>query len=379
MQSTRSFSVDSMRWIALLVATALVTVAFFSMTRGLLLPLVLAAIAGAMAQPLNLWLMSWLGGRKALASTLTLTLILLLVILPMLGVIAVAVAQAESLARGVGVLAGKFSAEDLQGALPSWMPFEGTLADFWPKALSKMGDLIQATAGFFVASLSSMTLGAATFFLHMFIFFYSLFYFLQMRTPVLVRLLRFTGLSPDTQDRLNERIMSISRATIKGTLTIAVIQGAVGGLSFWATGIPGAAFWSVVMMVMAVLPLFGAPAVLFGGAIYLAIKGQYSEAVAIAIWAAVVVSTIDNFLRPILVGRDAKLHDILILISTLGGLGMFGASGMILGPVLAGVFVTIWVTLTENLVNATQPESDSDGATAQSVPTGGTASGRDAQ
>lgn len=360
MQPFRPFSADVLRWIALLVATALISVAFFDMIRGLLVPLALAAITGAMAQPLNLRLTERLGGRRALASTLSLILMLLVVILPMMAIIAVAVGQAETLARGIGALAGKLNAADWSMKVPDWIPFEGNLEEFWPRVLSKLGELIQAAAGFFVASLSSVTLGAAILFLHLFVFFYSLFFFLQMDTPILVHLLRFTGLAPETQQRLNERIMSVSRATIKGTLSIAVIQGALGGLGFWVTGVPGAAFWSVVMMVMAMLPAIGAPAVLLAGALYLAIKGQYMEAVGLAIWATAVVSTIDNFLRPWLVGRDARLHDIVILIATLGGLGMFGAPGMILGPVLAGLFVTVWTTLAETFEDESRPPPKGD-------------------
>ncbi|MFV0515453.1 MAG: AI-2E family transporter [Jhaorihella sp.] len=355
MQPLRPISADVLRWIALLVATALISVVFFDMVHGLLVPLTLAAITAAMAEPLNLWLTGRLRGRRALASTISLALMLLVVILPMMAIIAVAVSQAESLVRGIGALAGKLNAADWSVKLPDWVPFEGDLEEFWPKVLSKLGELIQAAAGFFVSSLSSVTLGAAMLFLHLFVFFYSLFFFLQMDTPILVRLLRFTGLAPETQELLNERIMSVSRATIRGTLTIAVIQGGLGGLGFWLTGVPGAAFWSVVMMVMAMLPAIGAPAVLLGGSLYLAIKGQYMEAVGLAVWATAVVSTIDNFLRPALVGRDARLHDIVILIATLGGLGMFGASGMILGPVLAGLFVTVWTTLAETFGDEAPP------------------------
>lgn len=349
MQSTQPFSADVLRWIALIAATLLISFVVFDMTRGLLEPLVLAAIAGAMAHPLNSRFTDWLGGRRSLASSLSLFLMLLLVILPLLGLIAVAVSQADSLAKGVGHIATRLNETAWQDKVPDWIPFEGRLEELWPRVLNKLGDLLQAMAGFFVTSLSSVTLGAASFFLKMFVFFYSLFFFLQMDTPILVQLLRFTGLSPATQGKLNDRIMSVSRATIKGTLVIAVIQGSLGGMAFWAAGVPGAAFWAVVMMVMAVLPALGAPIILFGGAIYLAARGEHVAAVGVAIWAAAVVSSVDNLLRPVLVGRDARLHDIIILVSTLGGIGMFGASGMILGPVLAGLFVTIWTTLAENI------------------------------
>ncbi|MFC6687512.1 AI-2E family transporter [Jhaorihella thermophila] len=356
MKPAQPFSAESLRWTALLAATVLISVVVFNMTRGLLEPLVLAAITGAMVHPMNARLADRLGGRRSVASGISLVLMLLLVILPLIGLIAVAVSQADSMARGVGQLAIRFNETDWDRMVPDWLPWKGRVEDLWPRVLNKLGDLIQAMAAFFVSSLSSMTLGAATFFLKLFVFFYSLFFFLQMDTPILLQLLRFTGLAPETQETLNDRIMSISRATIKGTLLIAIIQGALGGAAFWAAGVPGSAFWAVVMMVFAVLPALGAPFVLFGGAIYLGAKGDYAAAVGVAVWAAAVVSTIDNLLRPVLVGRDARLHDIIILVSTLGGLAMFGASGMILGPVLAGLFVTIWTTLAESIQSAGEPQ-----------------------
>lgn len=364
MRSSQTVSADALRWFALISATLLISVFFVRMIQGMIEPLLLAAITGAIAQPFERHVSRLLGGRRVLGSVVTLVLMILVIILPLMGLIALAVSQADAFASGVGRLAGRIGATDWPNLVPDWVPFGGDLEALWPRILNKLGDLLQASAAFFVSSLSSMTVGAANFFLKLFVFFYSLFFFLQMDTPITLQLLRFTGLARQTQLQLNERIMSVSRATIQGTLVIAAIQGVLGGLSFWVAGVPGAAFWSVVMIVMAVLPAIGAPAVLFFGAIYLAARGQYLEAVGVAIWAAAVVSTIDNVLRPVLVSRDARLHDIVILVSTLGGLGMFGASGLILGPVLAGLFVTIWTTMAEEIANAgrTAPPGDDGGA-----------------
>lgn len=140
-------------------------------------------------------------------------------------------------------------------------------------------------------------------------------------------------------------MISISRATIKGTLFIGVAQGALGAVGFWATGIEGAAFWGVVMAVLSIIPGLGPLLIIFCGVIWLFAQGEATMAIGLAVWGLAVVGTIDNILRPILVGRDAALHDVLILISTLGGLAVFGAAGLVLGPVLAGLFVTLWDTI----------------------------------
>ncbi len=354
-------SADGLRWLALLVATAAISLGFFHMTAGLLIPLVLAAIAGAIARPMTLWLAAHLGGRMGLASALSLIGLMIVVFVPILGLLTLAVSQASALLAGLEALASQVSDGQLdaniQKPLPKWLPFEGTVEDLLDKVVGSLGTIASSAARFFVTSLSSVTIGAATFFLHMFVFLYALFFFLQMQVPVIAQVLRFSGLSAQTQARLHDRIVSVSRATIKGTLTIAFIQGSMGGLSFAAAGIEGAAFWAVVMMVLAMLPGFGAPFGILCGAVYLGWNGSYGWAAALVGWAGV-VSVIDNLLRPTLVGRDAQLHDLMILISTLGGLAMFGASGLVLGPVLAGLFVTIWQTFADALGEATQETRD---------------------
>lgn len=343
-----SISTDVMRWLALLVATLLISVGFFMMTSGLLIPLALAAIVGAIFRPFNAWLIRMLGGRVALSSAICLLILAGVVFIPLLGLLTLAVSQAAAMLDGLEALASRVETTELDRALPQWLPFEGTLQDVYDKALDSIGTIAREGARFFVTSVSAVTIGAATFFLHFFVFLYALFFFLQMDTPVIVQMLRFSGLRQSTQVLLNERIVSVSRATIKGTFMIALIQGSMGGVSFALAGIDGVAFWAVVMMVLAMLPGFGAPFGVVCGAVYLGINDQYVTAIAMLAWAGV-ISVIDNLLRPTLVGRDAQLHDLIILISTLGGLGMFGASGLVLGPVLAGLFVAIWRTLAETM------------------------------
>ncbi|WP_164659040.1 AI-2E family transporter [Tropicibacter sp. Alg240-R139] len=351
---------ENWRWLALILITLLITSAFFQMTLGFMVPLALAAITGAMAQPMNRKIVAFLGGRRNTGSLITLLSLMFLVIAPLFALIVLAISQASALVNNVSLFANDLSANSTTFTLPSWVPFEVDLEDLRQKITERMGTILQAVARFFVASVGQVTVGAATFFLSLFVYFYSLFFFLQFETPIMVQVLRYTGLRPDTQAKLHERIVSVSRATIKGTLSIAFIQGVLGGVSFWLAGIEGAAFWTVVMMVAAVLPGLGAPVVMFIGAAYLAIDGAYFASVGLALWAALVVSTIDNVLRPILVGRDAKLHDVMILISTLGGLSLFGASGLVLGPVLAGLFVTIWHTLAEAVGNTEVLEGEDD-------------------
>jgi predicted PurR-regulated permease PerM len=134
----------------------------------------------------------------------------------------------------------------------------------------------------------------------------------------------------------------VTRATLKGTLLIGVIQGGLGGLGFFLVGIPGVAFWATIMAVLSIIPAVGAAIVWIPAVLYLLAVGQVGRCVVLLLWCVIIVSNADNVLRPKLVGKDAKMPDLMILVGTLGGLGMFGATGVILGPVLAALFLTIW-------------------------------------
>ena len=141
---------------------------------------------------------------------------------------------------------------------------------------------------------------------------------------------------------LLERLTSVTRATIKGTLVIGIIQGTLAGLGFWAAGIDGSAFWGTIMAVLSIVPGIGSALIWVPAVIYLFITGQTLAATLLLTWCAAVVGTIDNVLRTSLVGKDAKMPDLLILIGTLGGLFLFGPIGFIVGPIVCGLFLTVW-------------------------------------
>jgi predicted PurR-regulated permease PerM len=123
---------------------------------------------------------------------------------------------------------------------------------------------------------------------------------------------------------------------------IGIIQGTLAGIAFWVAGIEGAALWGTIMTVLSVIPGIGSALVWVPAVIILFVMGEYLTSSLLAAWCAAVVGTIDNFLRPVLVGRDAKMPDLLILIGTLGGLFLFGPIGFIVGPIVCGLFLTVW-------------------------------------
>lgn len=350
--SSGAVSKSTIAQASLAVAAVIVSFAFIELARPFLGALALAAICAVLAQPFYRAILSRVGQRQGLASTISVLVGILLVVGPLIGIGYLAVAQASGLMEGSSELLASLSddVEDLKvGAFefPDWMPFREQLANDGPKIFEKAQELLGTIASFLASSLSGMANGTASFFVSLFTFLYAMFFFLPLKTSAFRPILMNSGLTAELQDKLHERIVSVSRATIKGTLLIGVIQGALGGFGFWLAGIEGAAFWAVVMAIAAAIPGIGATGVVVGGAIYLLIQGAVPAAIGLALWAFLVVGTIDNVLRPTLVGRDAKMSDLMIFVSTLGGLAVFGASGLIFGPVIAGLFVAVWEAIAE--------------------------------
>ncbi len=179
-------------------------------------------------------------------------------------------------------------------------------------------------------------------------------------------------MSPLSQAEINRlfgRVADTVYATVYGTLTVSAVQGLLGGLMFWWLGLPAPLFWGVVMALLAAVPVVGAFVVWIPAALFLALEGSWGKALILTAWGGLVVGTIDNLLRPILVGKRLKLHTILAFISVVGGLILFGPSGLILGPV--GLTVTtelleIWRHRAQDLpavaANSTARRAGSEGA-----------------
>jgi predicted PurR-regulated permease PerM len=139
-----------------------------------------------------------------------------------------------------------------------------------------------------------------------------------------------------------ETFTTVTRSTVRGSLVIGVVQGALGGIAFAVAGIEGAIFWATVMMLFSLIPGIGTAIIWGPASLYLALDGRYGAAIGMFLWGALVISTVDNVLRPMLVGKDVEMPDVMVLLGTLGGLMLFGPIGIILGPVIAALFVTVW-------------------------------------
>jgi predicted PurR-regulated permease PerM len=175
--------------------------------------------------------------------------------------------------------------------------------------------------------------------------FYLLFFFLRDRRAALQSIRSLSPLSEAEMDRLFGRVRDTIFATVYGTLAVSSVQGLLGGLMFWWLGVSAPLLWGVMMALLAVVPMLGAFVIWIPAALLLALQGSWGKALILTLWGIIVVGTIDNLLRPILVGNRLKLHTVLAFISVVGGLMLFGSAGLILGPValtITTVLLEIW-------------------------------------
>ncbi len=149
-------------------------------------------------------------------------------------------------------------------------------------------------------------------------------------------------LTDEDQSELLNTFVSVTRATLKGRFIVGIVQGGLAGLSFWVAGIEGVLFWSSIMAIFSIIPSVGTAIIWFPAVVFLALNGQMGAAIGVGLWCALVVGTIDNILNPILIGKDTQMPDLLVLLTTLGGLGVFGISGVIIGPIIGSLFLTAW-------------------------------------
>lgn len=329
--------------VVVLLATLLISALFLSMVRNFLLTILLAAIFAGLVVPIYTKFMKLFGQHRSVSALFTLLVFLLIIMLPLAGLVVIVATQAVSLSRtALPLIRDQLSRPEGMHGVLSQMPFYKDFEAYSDIILQKVAELLGKLGSSLVDSVSSFTYTAVYDILMFFIFCYTMFFFLKDGHLLLDRILASVPLNEASQRRLLDKFLSVTRATIKGSLVIALIQGGLAGIAFHVVGIQSAVFWGTVMAVLSLMPLIGSPIIWIPAVIILATSGQYLQATGLALFCSLVVGQIDNILRPILVGRDTQMHELYVFFGTLGGLGMFGVPGIIIGPVIAALFVTVW-------------------------------------
>jgi len=334
---------DSVNKSVLLLLAIFISAVFLSMIRSFLMAIFLAGIFSALARPLYKRFEGGLGGRRALASLSTLLLIVIVVIVPLGVLMGVVTAQAIKVGQTVSPWIQEQIAQPGEfHKLLSSLPFYDTLAPYSNAIWRKAGELIGTVSHFLISNLSIATMSAVNVLFMAFAMLYTMFFFLMDGDKLLNKILYYLPLQDEEEQRMLDKFTSVTRATLKGTAVIGILQGSLAGLAFWVVGIPSAVFWATIMAVLSIIPGIGTALVWGPAAIILAAGGKHWKAAGLGLFCAVVVGSIDNLLRPILVGKDTQMHELMIFFGTLGGIFMFGIMGMFIGPIVAALFVTIW-------------------------------------
>jgi predicted PurR-regulated permease PerM len=344
-------------FIGLLAAASL---AFFALLAGFWQAIFWAAVFGILFRPVEVRISARLGSRHSLAAVLTVIVIFFTVIVPAMLVASAVVSEAAALYERIE--SGEF---DL-GAVFQWfnsrLPVLGEWASRFGIDISELPTKLSSvlvSGSQFVASLA-LTAGqnVTTFVIKFFLMLYLLFFILRDGDVMVQHLHRAIPLPDEQERRLFAKFAEVARATIKGTLVIGLVQGLLGGIVFAVLGIQGAVFWGVVMVFLSILPAVGSGLVWGPAAIYLIVIGDVGKGVFLLAYGALLIGLMDNLLRPILVGRDTKMPDYLVLFSTLGGLGVFGITGFVLGPVIAALFLVVWQMYIEDQPPIVATEED---------------------
>ena len=315
-----------------------------------------ATVLAILFAPLHRRFLKTTRQRDTLAALATTLAIVFIVILP------AAIVMALLITEGVGVYTRIQSGEldfaryfeQILAALPAWASGQldrvgiTSLADVQARLSAGLTKAIQFLAG------QAMSVGqnAAEFVVNFFIMLYLLFFFLRDGRAIAVKLQTALPLDDDLQVNLARKFTTVIRATIKGNIVVAIVQGALGGFIFWMLDVHAPVFWAVVMMFLSLLPAVGTALVWGPVALYLLVTGAVWQGVVLIAYGVLVIGLVDNVLRPLLVGKDTKMPDWIVLISTLGGMVIFGFNGFVIGPVIAAMFMAVWDVVANTRVRA---------------------------
>jgi predicted PurR-regulated permease PerM len=329
--------------IVLLLLVVVISLLFYKMIKGFLLALLMAAIIAGLMHGFYQRLVRLFRGRQTLSAVITEFLLVFVVVIP-LGVLAgLITGQAIRVGNAVGPwIRQNLAQPDALSRHLEALPFYDRLEPYRGEILTRAGQLATGLSSWLVNALSDVTVGTVHVLFLFFVMLYALFFFLTRGRQVLDRILYYLPLEDRDEQRMLEKFLSVTRATLKGTGLIGLLQGGLGGAAFAVAGIPAWAFWGAVMVVLSVIPGLGTAIVWVPAVVWLAMGGAWTTAIVLTLFFVLVVGMVDNFIRPRIVGRDTQMPDLLVLLSTLGGLAAFGVLGFIIGPIIGALFVTVW-------------------------------------
>jgi predicted PurR-regulated permease PerM len=327
-----------------LLTLALVTALFLYLLKPFFGAIFWACVIGLLFHPLFLRLSALWGNRPNLAALATLAVGVVIGVIPVLFVIGSFLSEGAALYQRVqsGELDPGTYIEGLRHSFPAVQRFFERFGIDFGNIKTQISATAVAISRFLAQNAVQLGQGTLQWFINLGLMLYVAFFMLRDGPRLVALLVRALPLGDEREHLLLAKFAEVTRATVKGNLVVALVQGTLGGFIFWLLGIPGALLWAVVMTILSLIPVAGAGLIWGPVAIYLFATGEWGQALALTLFGIGVIGLVDNVLRPILVGRDTKLPDYVVLLSTLGGFVLFGINGFVIGPLLAALFVAFW-------------------------------------
>ena len=335
----------------LFLVIALVSVGLFLIVSGFIGALFWAALAALLFQPLFQRLLERWPGRRNVAAAVTLLIITIAVVIPALTIASLVVEQAAGVYDQIrtGRIDFAHYFQQVHDALPRRLQhvLDNSGLDSFEEAQRRLSRLVSNSASTLASRALAIGANAAAFLLVFAVGLYVTFFLLRDGDHIGPAIVRTLPLKTSVAERLAERFVLVVRATVKGSGVVAVVQGALGAITFAIVGVPAALLWGLLMAIAALLPAVGPAIVWAPVAVYLLAIGEIWQAIVVILSGMFVIGLADNILRPILVGRDTGLPDWLVLVTTLGGIDQIGLSGIVVGPLAGALFITAWQILAE--------------------------------
>ncbi|MDT8410413.1 MAG: AI-2E family transporter [Wenzhouxiangellaceae bacterium] len=327
-----------------LIALTIVTALFLFLLKPFFAPVLWACIIAVLFHPVQLWLEHKWGQRPNLTALTTLTACVFLVVIPVLLLLGSFMQQGLVIYQRIDageIQPGQYI-DRVRNAFPALQALLERFDIDMSTVRQNIADAAVTTSRFLAQNALAVGQGTFEFVLKLALMLYVAFFLLRDGRALLEKLVDAIPMGDERERMLFQKFAEVARATVKGNLLVAMVQGALGGIIFWALDIPAPLLWGVVMTVLSLIPAVGAGLVWLPGAIYLYALGEPVSATVLIVYGVVIIGLADNILRPILVGRDTKLPDWMVLLSTLGGLALFGINGFVVGPLIAVLFIAFW-------------------------------------
>lgn len=356
--------VEKLEQRSFLILLAIVTALFGFLLKPFFAPILWACIIAVLFHPMQVQLEKWWGPRPNTIALTTLLACVVLVVIPVLLLLTSFVQQGVDLYQRIDageLRPGQFF-DQIRNAFPAIQElFERFGID--TQQLRENAASAAVAASQMVAQ-NAFAFGQSTFefVLKLALMLYVAFFLLRDGRRLTDELVHALPLGDERERLLFRKFSEVTRATVKGNLLVAMVQGALGGIIFWILGLPAALLWGVVMAILSLIPAIGAGLVWVPAALYLYAIGDWVSATVLLLYGVLVIGLADNVLRPILVGRDTKLPDWMVLLSTLGGLALFGINGFVVGPLIAVLFIAFWQIFSKEFNPKPSTETKDSGA-----------------